>query len=364
MIISRTPFRLPLGGGGTDLPSYYRQFGGSLITAAVNKYMYININQPAIFDKIKITYSKIETVTPEKIDSIKHEIVRETLKYLKLKEPLEIHSMADIPAGTGMGSSSSYTVCLLKSLNALIRREITIQDLAEEACKIEIDFCGKPIGKQDQYIAAFGGFIQMDIDKTGFVTVTPLNLSPETIHEMQHRLLIFYTGIERDANEILQEQSDKVSSSKHKTVSKNKALEAMHAIKDIGFRIKDSLLNGDITTFGKLLHEHWMTKKEVSEKMSNPQIDNWYNTAKRNGALGGKIMGAGGGGFLVLCAEEGKRKQLRTTMEKMGMKFMDFKFDFEGAKVLVNMQPTTNRVSTTSLHYFQNQRIFNLAKQI
>jgi D-glycero-alpha-D-manno-heptose-7-phosphate kinase len=351
MIISRTPFRLPLGGGGTDLPAYYSQFGGSLITAAVNKYMYININQPAISNKIKIAYTKTELVSPEKLESIRHDIVRETLKYFNIRKPIEIHSMADLPAGTGMGSSSSYTVCLLKSLNAFIRRDITIQDLAEEACKIEIDLIGKPIGKQDQYIASFGGIIQMDIEKNGLVTVTPLKLDQEIIHELEHRLLIFYTNIERDANEILKEQSDKI-------VDKNKTQQAMHTIKEIGKEIKNALQNGNITSFGKLMHEHWTTKKSVSTKMSNPDIDKWYNTAINNGALGGKIMGAGGGGFLLLCAKQGKRQQLKTTMESLGLTFMDFKFDFEGAKVLVNMQQTSANAIDNSFHNIFNQQCF------
>jgi|SaaInlLV_10m_DNA_2_1039722.scaffolds.fasta_scaffold01113_6 D-glycero-alpha-D-manno-heptose-7-phosphate kinase len=374
MIISKTPFRLPLGGGGTDLPAYYSQFGGSLITAAINKYMYININQPAIFDKIKIAYNKVELVEPEKIELIKHEIVRETLKYFNIRKPLEIHSMADLPAGTGMGSSSSYTVCLLKSLNAFIRRDITIQELAEEACKIEIDLIGKPIGKQDQYIASFGGIIQMDIEKNGNVTVTPLKLDPEIIHELEHRLLIFYTNIERDANEILQEQSDKIAlaepaqtlrddfSKKSLRASgadaKHTTVQAMHTIKEIGKEIKSALQNGDITAFGKLIHEHWLTKKSVSTKMSNPDIDKWYNTALQNGALGGKIMGAGGGGFLLLCAKQGQRQQLKTAMGNMGLKFMDFKFDFEGAKVLVNMQQTSANAISDSFHNIFNQQCF------
>jgi D-glycero-alpha-D-manno-heptose-7-phosphate kinase len=359
MIISRTPFRLPLGGGGTDLPAYYSQFGGSLITAAVNKYMYINVNQPTIFDKIKITYSKVELVSPEEINSIKHEIVRETLKHLRIKNPLEIHSMADLPAGTGMGSSSSYAICLLKSLNALIKRDLSVQELAEEACKIEIDLIGKPIGKQDQYIASFGGIIQMDIDTSGKVTVTPLNLNQEIVHELEHRLLIFYTNIERDANEILQEQSDKIKSpSSQQSVDKNKTQQAMHTIKAIGQEIKSALIKGDVTTFGKLMHEHWLTKKSISTRMSNPDIDNWYNTAINNGALGGKIMGAGGGGFLVLCAKEGQRKNLRTAMENMGLKYMDFKFDFEGAKVLVNMQQNNSSIQANSFHFFQKKTFF------
>ena len=354
MIVVRTPFRLPLGGGGTDLPSYYHKFEGCLITAALNKYMYININQPAIVDKIKINYSKVELVDTNSVDTIKHDIVRETLKYLKINYPLEISSMADLSAGTGMGSSSSYTVGLLNGLNHLKRRYISTQELAEEACKVEIELIGKPIGKQDQYAAAFGGIVQLDIDRLGKVTVTPLKLQQEIVYELENRLLMFYTNIERDANVILGEQSRKMedgrggmedgmkkAGSKQYVVSEKtdevSALEAMHKIKEIGQEIKKTLIDGDICEFGKLMHKHWMTKKNVSTKMSNSNIDNWYELALKSGALGGKIMGAGGGGFLLLCAENGKRKQLRSAMENAGLKYMDFKFDWEGSKVLVNI---------------------------
>lgn len=336
MIVVRAPFRLPLGGGGTDLPSYYHKNEGFLITAAVNKYMYININEPAIVNKIKLNYSKVEIVSPEEIDSLQHEIVRESLKYLNAIRPMEISSMADLSAGTGMGSSSSYTVGLLKALNAMLRRDISTHDLAEEACKVEIELMGKPIGKQDQYASAFGGIIQLDIDRLGKVKVTPLNLDHEVIYELENRLLMFYTDIERDANTILGEQSKKISESKSKE-SKISALDYMDKIKAIGYKIKDTLLDDDIDAFGKLLHEHWLTKKSVSDKMSTSKIDNWYELAMKNGALGGKIMGAGGGGFLLLCTKNGKRKHLRKTMENAGLKYMDFKFDWEGAKVLVNI---------------------------
>jgi D-glycero-alpha-D-manno-heptose-7-phosphate kinase len=293
--------------------------------------MYININEPAIVDKIRISYSKVEIIDIDKINELKHEIVRETLNYLKIKKPLEISSMADLSAGTGMGSSSSYTVALLKGLNTLKRRFISIQELAEEACKVEIDLIGKPIGKQDQYAAAFGGIIQLEIDRLGNVVVTPLNLDTEIVYELENRLMMFFTNIERDANYILSEQSKKAKA------EENTVIESMHKIKEIGYEVKKALLKGDVCTFGKLLHEHWLTKKNVSTKMSNPKIDDWYKLAMRNGALGGKIMGAGGGGFLLFCVENGKRKLLRKTLEEAGLKYMDFKFDWEGAKVLVNI---------------------------
>jgi len=335
LITVRAPFRLPLGGGGTDLPSYYHKNDGFLITAAINKYMFMNINVPAIVNKIKIQYSKVESVDLHEIEKIEHEIVRESLKYLKIKTPVEIGSMADLSAGTGMGSSSSYTVALLKGLNAMLKRDISTHELAEEACKVEIDLIGKPIGKQDQYASAYGGLIQLDIDRLGNVKVTPLNLDTEVIYELENRLLMFYTGLERDANSILGEQSEKIKLAKINV--KNTALDYMDTIKSIGYKIKEALKDEDIDAFGKLMHEHWLTKKSVSDKMSNPDIDKWYELAMTNGAIGGKIMGAGGGGFFLFCVENGKRKHLRKTMENSGLKYMDFKFDWEGAKVLVNI---------------------------
>ena len=379
MIVVRAPFRLPLGGGGTDLPSYYRKHEGFLITAAINKYMYININEPAIVNKIKINYSKVEIIDVDKIKELKHDIVRESLNYLKIKKPLEISSMADLSAGTGMGSSSSYTVALLQGLNSMLRRHIPVKELAEEACKVEIELIGKPIGKQDQYAAAFGGIIQLDIYRLGNVVVTPLTLDNEIIYELENRLMMFYTNIERDANEILGEQSRRIAEEKAEVSSqrsvgsregggeqstvkseqslgvtsderreasnkgqvtsdkRNNAVAAMHRIKEIGYEVKEALIKGDVCAFGRLLNEHWLVKKSVSTKMSNSQIDDWYELAMKNGALGGKVMGAGGGGFMLFCVDNGKRKHLRKTLESAGLRYMDFKFDWEGVKTLVNI---------------------------
>jgi D-glycero-alpha-D-manno-heptose-7-phosphate kinase len=331
LIVVRTPFRLPLGGGGTDLPSYYKKYEGFLITAAINKYMFININEPALVNKIKINYSKVEILEMNDIDSIKHEIVRECLRYLKISRPIEIGSMADLSAGTGMGSSSSYTVGLLRGLNAMLRRNVSTQELAEEACKVEIELIKKPIGKQDQYAAAFGGIIVMEIDQLGEVKVSTLNIDHETVYELENRLMMFHTNIERDANTILAEQSQKIETSRE-----NDAVKSMHRIKEIGYEIKDALLGGDVTRFGLLLHEHWLQKRKISTKMSDPRMDSWYEKALQNGAIGGKLMGAGGGGFFLFCSHNGKRKQLRSAMEAEGLRFMDFRFDWEGSKVLVN----------------------------
>jgi D-glycero-alpha-D-manno-heptose-7-phosphate kinase len=293
--------------------------------------MYINVNVPALVDKIKIAYTKVEIVAVNQIDKIQHGIVREALRFLKVSGPLEISSMADLSAGTGMGSSSAYTVGLLRALNALNRRFISLHDLAEEACKIEIELLGNPIGKQDQYAAAFGGIITLEIDRLGNVTVTPLKINQETVYELENRLMMFYTNIQRDANEILAEQSQKART------DDKAAIDAMHRIKEIGREIKHTLEIDNVTEFGRLMHQHWLEKKRISQKMSSGRIDAWYEKAMHSGALGGKLMGAGGGGFFVFCTENGARKKLRAAMEAEGLRYMNFRFDWEGSKLLVNV---------------------------
>ncbi len=331
MITVRTPFRLPLGGGGTDLPAYYEKYGGFLITAAVNKYMFLSINRPALVRRMRLAYSKVENVALGDYDAIQHDVVRETFRHFKIDCPIEVTSVADIGAGTGMGSSSSYTVGLLNGLNAMMRRHVSIQDLAEEACMVEMDLAKKPVGKQDGYAAAFGGIIAMEISKQGVVTVAPLKLEEETILELESRLMMFYTGIQRDANEILAEQGEKVR------VTEDDATNAMHRIKEIGYLSKEAMESGDITRLGELMHEHWTTKKKVSTKISSPKIDQWYDLAMANGALGGKLMGAGGGGFLLFCTQPGARRALRKSLEAEGLQHMDFRFDWDGSRVLVNL---------------------------
>jgi D-glycero-alpha-D-manno-heptose-7-phosphate kinase len=331
MILVRTPFRLPLGGGGTDLPAYYQKFGGYLITGAINKYMFISINQPALVDRIKVKYSKSESVGLGELDQIQHDIARETLRYLGIDRPIEITSTADLSAGTGMGSSGSYAVGLLNGLNCMLRRHVSVHDLAEQACKVEMELANKPVGKQDQFAAAFGGIKILEIDQSGKVTVSTLDLEHEIVNELENRLMMFYTHVERDASEILAEQGKKV------TADESAATNSMHRIKEIGAQSATALKKGDITGFGKLMHEHWAEKKKISSKMSMKKIDEYYETAMKYGALGGKIMGAGGGGFMVFCIEAGRRKEVRTAMEKAGLRYMDFKFDWNGSTVLVNV---------------------------
>ena len=299
-------------------------------SAAINKYMFININVPAIVDHIRIAYSRVEVVSTDGIDGIRHDIVREALRWLDYRRPVEISSMADLSAGTGMGSSSSYAVGLWKGLNTLIRRDISTHTLADEACELEIQRAAKPIGKQDQYAAAFGGIIVMHIARDGTVDVTPMQIEHETVSELEHRLMMFYTNIQRDANDILGEQGRKVA------VEESVATQSMHRIKGIGLEIQRALECGDVSAFGRMMDEHWREKKRVSSRMSDQSIDDWYDLALRNGALGGKLMGAGGGGFFLFCSDVEKRKHLRNTMEAAGLRYMDFRFDWEGSKVLVN----------------------------
>jgi D-glycero-alpha-D-manno-heptose-7-phosphate kinase len=329
MIIVRVPFRLPLGGGGSDLPAYYKKYEGSLITSTINKYMYVSINEPIASDKIKLYYKYTEIRDVKDIDKIEHNIIRECLLLHNIQKPIEIGSMADIEAQTGMGSSSVFTVGLLAGLNILKRKFLSQHEIAEEACYVEIDLVGKPIGKQDQYAAAYGGINKLFIDKRGNVTVSPIHLSQDTIFELENRLLMFYTGISRDANEVLADQGKKIED--------KSSIDYMHTIKQIGIEIEHTLMKGNVTEFGRLLNHHWTIKKEVSTKMTNSKINDLYTLAQSSGAIGGKIMGAGGGGFFLLCAKEGQRQKLKTTMEKSGLKYMDFRFEFEGVKIITNL---------------------------
>ena len=339
MIITRTPFRVPLGGGGTDLPSYYSKYGGFIFSAAIDKYMFISINQPIVDDLIRIKYSKSETVSS--VDEVQHEIVRETLRYLGFKNAIEVISMADVPAGTGLGSSGAYTVGLLNGLHALRRDSLTLQELAEEACRIEIDLLKKPIGKHDQYLAAFGGLTCLEIEKDGNVKVYNGQINHTIIDEFEKNILLFFTGISRDANEILSFQSKGAENEDSRVV------DTLHRIKEIGYQVKEALEENNLEKFGYLLDKHWQTKKNLSGRVSDSRIDRLYEKAKENGALGGKIMGAGGGGFFMFYCED-HRNRLRKAMAEEGLREMRYRFDFEGTKVLINL---FNPRNGWSFHY-------------
>ncbi len=327
MIVTRTPVRIPLGGGGTDLPSYYTQYGGFLISAAIDKYIYIILNKR--FEKsIRVSYSSTETV--EKAGEIKHPIVREALNLLKIESGIEITSIADVPSNTGLGTSSAFTVGLLNALHTYKNEKVNAKDLAEEACFLEIELLKEPIGKQDQYLAAYGGVQCLKIDRLGNVEVVPLYLSDDAIDQLESNTLLFYTGIRRSASEVLAPQS------KGASLDKEKVVESMHKIKEIGYEIKKSFEEENLARFGELLDVHWQTKKTLSDKVTQSQIDRWYEIARKSGALGGKVMGAGGGGFFMFYCDNGKNG-FRKTMEQEGLKEMRFRVDFEGSKVLINI---------------------------
>jgi D-glycero-alpha-D-manno-heptose-7-phosphate kinase len=324
VIITRTPLRISIGGGGTDLPSYYKQFGGFVISAAINRYIYITLHQTFRQNYI-IKYAQIETV--DGVDKIEHPIIREAFRIHKMEPFIEMVSMADIPAGTGLGSSGSFNVGLLRAIYGYKREHITTQALAEEACHIELDILKEPIGKQDQYIASYGGMICMEFNKEGKVLVSPLRISAETLHDLEDNLLMFFTGYSRSASNVLLDQKTRTEK------ADNTMIENLHATKELGMKIKKALEAGQTVEFAKLMHEHWLHKKKRSESISNPQISSWYDLAMDNGALGGKLIGAGGGGFLLFYAQD--RSALRKAMTKEGLKEVRFSFDHEGSQVIV-----------------------------
>lgn len=326
MIITRSPLRITLGGGGTDLPSYYQAHEGFLLSAAIDKYVYVTVTRP-FTQGIYLKYSEIEHVNA--VDDIKHPIFREALKLLNLKTPqIEIATFADIPAGTGLGSSGSFTTALLKSLYTHRKYHIHPKELAELACHIEIDKLGEPIGKQDQYIAAIGGITCFTFHKDNQVSAAPLSISMETMFDLEDNLLLFFTGFSRSASALLKEQH--VRSTEHD----ERMLQNLHYVKKLGFLCKEALEKGETAQFGELMHEHWQHKKQRSAHMSNPTIDEWYDIGVKNGAIGGKLVGAGGGGFLMFLAHN--KIQLRQAMKAVGLEEVRFRFDFEGSKVILS----------------------------
>ncbi len=325
MIVARSPLRISIGGGGTDLPSYYEQHGGFLISAAIDKHVYLTLNR-AFGEQIILKYSEMEKVNS--IAEIKHPIFREALKLLGITESnLEITSIADVPTGTGLGSSGSFTTALLKLLHAHKKNPISPQELAEQACNIEIDLLKRAVGKQDQYIAAFGGLTCLQIGKDGKVTVSPLDIDAETLYNLEDNLVLFFTGYSRSASSILQEQNDKSNANDREMI------ENLHYIKELGLRIKDALQARKLDRFGVLMNEHWQYKKKRSDSMSNSAIDKCYDLAMRNGAGGGKLVGAGGGGYLLFYAED--KVRLRRAMREEGLDELRFRFEPEGTRIVV-----------------------------
>ena len=324
MIITRSPLRVSLGGGGTDLPSYYRDHGGFVIAAAIDKYVYITLHQ-TFAEGLIIKYSKMERV--QSIDEVQHPLIREALRLTAVQAPhLEITSMADMPAGTGLGSSGSFTTALLKALHTLKKNFVHPKELAEQACHIEIDILKEPVGKQDQYIASFGGITCFRFLANDQVEASPLEISPETLYNLEDNLLLFFTGYSRSASDILRAQDDLSKQADSDMIAN------LHFVKDLGRRSGEALETGDLEQFGELMNVHWEHKKGRSSGMSNGQIDQWYALALDNGAVGGKVVGAGGGGFLMFYARD--KVRLRAAMREVGLQEVRFRFDFEGTKVV------------------------------
>jgi D-glycero-alpha-D-manno-heptose-7-phosphate kinase len=329
VITTRAPLRIPLGGGGTDLSSYYRRHGGFVLSAGIDKYVYIQLNSLKVEHFIRVKYSRTEKV--DEAGQIEHPLLREALQYTGIRGGIEISAMADVPGRTGMGSSGSFTVALLAALRAHQHRELSRQELAEEAHHVEAVLAGQPAGKHDHYLAAFGGLTCLEIAPDGRVEVSSLELSNHTLEELRNSMVLFFTGIQRESFDILSQQQQDTQRGDALVI------ESLHEIKRLGYQIKAALEQGELDHFGLLLHQHWLAKKQRSAKMSNSRIDAWYEQGRKAGALGGKILGAGGGGFLMFYCPAQHRLALRRAMEAEGLFEMNFQFDLEGAKVLMNI---------------------------
>lgn len=323
MIISRTPLRMSFVGGGSDLPSFYREHGGAVLSTAIDKYIYVTVN-PKFDHGIRVSYSVTEEV--ERVDDIRHDLVREALKYLALDGGLEITTIADIPSrGTGLGSSSSFTVGLLNVLNAFRHRYVSSDRLGQDSCRIEIDICGEPIGKQDQYAAAFGGFNLIEFHQDDSVLVTPVICRPETLRSVEQGILTFYTGIQRSASKLLKQQSEEVAGS----VDKRRGMQRMV---ELAYLLRDELQNNNVSAFGEILHENWELKKGMTAGVSNGEIDQWYAAARGAGALGGKLLGAGAGGFLMFYAPPERHDAIRAALG--GLREVPMGFEPLGSRII------------------------------
>jgi D-glycero-alpha-D-manno-heptose-7-phosphate kinase len=324
VIITRSPLRISLGGGGTDLPSYYREHTGFVISGAINRYVYITLTE-AFRPRIILKYSKLEDV--ETVDEIQHPIIREALKLTGITGPyLEIVSLSDIPAGTGLGSSGSFTTALLCALHTLKRDFVPPPELAEQACHIELDLLKEPIGKQDQYIASFGGITCFQFLPDGKVVAEPLKMPQEALANLEDNLLLFFTGSSRSASDILRDQDTRTKE------NSRDMLENLHFTKQLGLESRGALLKGDLARFAQIMHTHWEHKKKRSTGISSGPINDLYDLARANGALGGKLIGAGGGGFLMFYTEE--KTRLRHAMRKAGLREIRTQFDFAGTTVV------------------------------
>ncbi len=331
MIVSRAPVRFSLGGGGTDLPSYSRNHGGFVVAAAVDKFVFVCVAR-RFQDTIRLAYSESEIV--DSVDKLKHRIFREGLRMSGIERGIELHSLADVPANTGLGSSSSFTVALVNGLHAYKREFVPVDQLAREACQLEIDILKEPIGKQDQYIAAYGGVSAMTFHPDGSVDVERLPLRDEVIDELESNLVIYYSGVERAAATVLSEQAKTI------TANKDDAVQRMHRIKALGHETKRILLSGRTDTYGEMLHEHWTNKRKLASNMAGSVIDEHYEAARKAGAIGGKLMGAGGGGFFMFYVRAVDRRRVQEVLAARGLRPMRFRFDFDGARIMANFHRT------------------------
>jgi D-glycero-alpha-D-manno-heptose-7-phosphate kinase len=320
MIISKTPFRISFCGGGTDLKEYYAKKQGSVVSTAINRYMYVTVKDYFDKDTIFLKYSRTELV--KKVDAVKHPIIREALKLAGILRGVEISSMADIPSATGLGSSSSFTVGLLNALYTHLDEYKSPKELARDACRLEIDVLGEPIGKQDQYIAAYGGFRNILFNQDDTVSSDIIVIPKSVKDDLEANLMLFYTGITRKASDILSEQ---------KKNTKDR-MELLDKMKELSFELRDSLRQKDITRFGELLHTNWEYKKQLASKITNPLIERYYGLALKSGALGGKILGAGGGGFLLLYCEQARQNSVMKRLA--ALRNVPFRFENQGTRIV------------------------------
>ena len=308
MIISRTPLRISFAGGGSDLPDFYRRHGGAVVSSAIDKYVYVNVNRK-FDDGIRVSYSKTEEVA--RVDKIEHPLVRSALQYLQIRGGVEITTIADIPSrGTGLGSSSAFAVGLLHALSAFMGRYISGPQLGRDACHIEIELCGEPIGKQDQYAAACGGFNFIEFRPDDTVIVSPVICQRATLQQLEANLLVFYTGITRSASQLLRQQAEEVAGSEQKKG-------AMKRMAELARILRDELQRDNLAAFGEILHENWMLKKGIAAGISTSDIDAWYDAARAAGAAGGKILGAGAGGFLLLYAPREAHEAIKSALHML-----------------------------------------------
>jgi D-glycero-alpha-D-manno-heptose-7-phosphate kinase len=328
MIISRAPLRFSLGGGGSDLPAYASQHGGFVVSAAIDKYVYLTANR-RFHRSIRLAYSKTEIV--DGVQDIEHPIFREALDMLGIEHSIELTSVAELPSNSGLGSSSTFTVALLNALHAYKHEYVSSRQLAEEACQLEIDRLGEPVGKQDQYIAAYGNVTAMTFAPDGGVTVEPVAVRDEVLDELESNLVIVHSGIERRAREILGEQDSKLRE------PGADATRDMHRIKALGYEVRALLEQGEVDRYGELLHEHWTRKRAQASSMSAPELDAHYQAAREAGAVGGKLMGAGGGGFFMFYVRPADKRRLLEALAARGLRRLRFRFDLDGARIVANL---------------------------